>query len=113
MRVTESRCLLLWASCRRAFLLAGVLAMGLPAAPTAAQRTTVISGQVVNESGAPVAGAFVTLRETRVGVAHTSYSNAQGRYALAGVPPGVYEVTAKKEPCAGRTVTPSNPSPGS
>ena len=76
-------------------LIAVALSLGLLQTPVAAQGGNRISGEVVDEAGAPVQAAFVTLREARVGVAFTAYTNPAGRYSLGGVPPGVYEATAR------------------
>ncbi len=86
-------------------LLFGALAAGLTSTPIAAQGSSRITGEVVDEDSAPVQGAFVTLRETRVGISHTAYSDVRGRYTLTGVPPGVYEVAARK-PQVGRDIRP-------
>lgn len=60
-----------------------------PARPTAA--AAVISGRVTDSlSRAPVAGVTVTVVGTRLG----AVTNAEGRYTIAGVPPGAFTLRA-------------------
>ncbi len=61
-------------------------AQSAPAAQTAPTTATQVSGTVTDTTGAPVAGATVTLSGPQ---AYTATSDAQGRYALQ-VQPGVY-----------------------
>ena len=63
---------------------AAIAVLALAAAPAAfAQSTTGgVSGRVTNESGAPVAGATVTVRHDPTGTTTTAVTNADGVYSV-------------------------------
>jgi hypothetical protein len=61
----------------------------------AAQGTSTISGRVVDESLSALPGATVTITNISTGVARTSTTNDEGAYAMPGLEPGVYKVTAE------------------
>lgn len=71
------------------------LACGLAAAPAAAQDTTAaIDGQVTADSGAPKAGAKVTVVHVPSGTVSTATTDAGGNYSLRGLRVGgPYSVT--------------------
>ena len=71
-----------------------VLAVWLAAATVAAAQIASGSlvGDVVDEAGAAVAGATVTATATATGVSRTTSTNADGRYVVAGLPPGGYAI---------------------
>lgn len=77
-------------------LLTGFLALTLTiifsAANLFAQATGSIKGQVLDPSGAVVAGASVTVKSAS-GQTATATSNAQGSYEIKGLAPGAYSVT--------------------
>jgi hypothetical protein len=54
-----------------------------------------LTGTVVDPSGAVVAGATVTARNTGTGIERTTTSGDDGTYSLIGLPPGEYDVTAE------------------
>ena len=62
-------------------------AQSVPAAQIAQATASVVSGLVADTSNAPVAGAIITLTGPRT---YTATSDAQGRYTITGVMPGVY-----------------------
>ncbi len=72
------------------------LAMAGTAVPAQAQQKTgaFVSGQVVDQAGAPVAGARVTLSSSSTGYSRTITTEADGRYRFPSVPFGAYELTA-------------------
>ena len=76
---------------------AGVLfASFLLAAPVAAQVTTAdITGRVLDQNGAAVAGATITARNTGTGQQRSAQSDQQGNYTIAELLPGTYEITAE------------------
>ena len=76
---------------------AGVLfASFLLAAPVAAQVTTAdITGRVLDQNGAAVAGATITARNTGTGLQRSAQSDQQGNYTIAELLPGTYEITAE------------------
>jgi Fe(3+) dicitrate transport protein len=76
------------------FFLAATL---LVSAPAAAQTAAPLSGSVVDSTGAVVPGAAVTLRRSAGAVVRATSTDAAGRYAIVGVEPGDYVVTAALE----------------
>ena len=58
--------------------------------------TATILGQVKDSSGAVVAGAKVTARDTDTGQTRTAVTGDDGEYRLDALPVGNYEVTAEK-----------------
>jgi hypothetical protein len=62
------------------------------AAPVFAQTTASIQGTVTDQSGAAVAGATVTVKNTSLGVDRTSQTNSVGSYEVPALPPGIYSV---------------------
>jgi Carboxypeptidase regulatory-like domain/TonB dependent receptor len=56
--------------------------------------TAQLSGQVTDASGAAVAGATITVRNTGTDVTYTATSNSQGLYVAPNLPPGNYELKA-------------------
>ena len=53
-----------------------------------------ISGNVSDDSGAPLPGVTITATNTATGVARTTVSNPSGHYQLALLPPASYSVAA-------------------
>ena len=56
-----------------------------------------ISGNVVDESGAKVAGALVTVESSRSGTRLEVKTDKKGHFAVAGLGTGTWRVTASKE----------------
>ena len=77
-----------------ALLGAGVAAGTVAIAPAAAQDYTsgAISGQVTDESGAPISGATVTVTSNDTGVSRTTTSAANGSFRIAALPVGNYDI---------------------
>ena len=67
-----------------AALAALLLALGVTARQAAAQKTGIIAGRIVDDSGASVRDAQVTVR----GRAAPAVTDSAGRYRLADVKPG-------------------------
>ena len=65
------------------------------AAPIFAQAvsTGTVVGQVIDPSGAAVAGATITMTDLSTKLTRTTSSNAEGRYIFVNVVPSVYDVT--------------------
>jgi hypothetical protein len=61
----------------------------------AQQGTAEIRGRVLDQSGAALPGATVVVRNQASGVFRQGVSTADGSYFLAGVVPGVYELSAE------------------
>jgi carboxypeptidase family protein len=55
-----------------------------------------VAGLVTDASGGSVAGATITLTDKATNTPRTTTSNEAGRYLLANVPPGSYEIVANK-----------------
>ena len=51
-----------------------------------------VSGTVVDQAGASVAGAVITLHQVSTANTRTTHAEADGRFALAALPPGSYRV---------------------
>jgi len=51
-----------------------------------------LNGTVTDPSGAAIAGASITVRNTTTNISYTGMSNDRGFYAIASLPPGDYEL---------------------
>lgn len=84
---------------------AAAVALSVPAAAYAQQLTTSIEGTVTDASGAPVAGAAVTVTDTRTGVTRTQTTGNGGQFTVDNLTPGgPYEVAASASGLEGQTV---------
>ncbi|MGB7310395.1 MAG: carboxypeptidase-like regulatory domain-containing protein, partial [Candidatus Acidiferrales bacterium] len=80
------------AACGR---LSGFLALILLlAAGARAQVSASVTGQVTDPSGAAIAGASVTARNVDTGAARDVVADGEGRYVVAALPVGDYEIHA-------------------
>jgi hypothetical protein len=80
-------------------------ALALPVAAYAQQITANVSGQVLGESGTPVAGATVTVTDTRTGSARTSVTGNDGLFSADNlVTGGPYTITASAPGYQAQTV---------
>ena len=81
----------------RAWLHALLLVAGLAApAPLLAQHgatTASVTGVVIDESGAVIAGAVVKARETSTNVERSTTCDGEGQFLLAALQPGSYRIT--------------------
>ena len=76
----------------KAMLLLMIFTVGI--APVWGQvETGAISGTVRDTSGAAVAGATVTVRNTATSAERTVTTGDQGQYTITALPPGIYELT--------------------
>ncbi|MGV3554517.1 MAG: TonB-dependent receptor [Croceibacterium sp.] len=83
------------ASCLQALSVTGMAVGAIAlAAPAAAQDYTrgVLVGTVVDEAGAPVSGAQVTVTSNEQGFSNTAVTNAAGGFTVSGLPTGTYTV---------------------
>jgi outer membrane receptor protein involved in Fe transport len=62
------------------------------AASAFSQTTANIQGTVSDQSGAAVAGAKVTVKNTAMGIERTTQTNSIGAYEVPALPPGTYSV---------------------
>ncbi|HEX6940000.1 MAG TPA: TonB-dependent receptor [Longimicrobiales bacterium] len=76
----------------RGLLVAAVLALMAWADAGAQTSTGTLRGRVLDEAGAPVAGAAVHARNVATGAERTTLSAENGAYVLVGLAPGVYEL---------------------
>ncbi len=79
---------------RTLFLLVLTMLLALPVA--AQTHLAAIRGTISDVNGAAVPGVTVTLTSIATGESRTTVSGAQGEYALASLPLGVYELKAEK-----------------
>ncbi len=85
-------------SSRRALVLACAVLVIVALVPPAAAQTGMVKGKVVDDKGAPIEAANITI-EFKDGIAR-SYkvkSNKKGEYTQIGLAPGNYKITAEKE----------------
>lgn len=73
-----------------------VSAMLLLACSVRAQSTSQLSGVIFDPDRASVPDVAVTLKNAASGVMFEAQSNNDGNYVFAVIPPGVYELTARK-----------------
>ena len=66
-----------------------------PATSAAQQETATIIGTVLDQQRSALAGATVTARNTDTGFVRAGVSDQEGRYRIAAVPPGSYEITVE------------------
>jgi hypothetical protein len=81
-------------------VLSFVTAVGLVLLATDARAqstTSAITGLVRDASGAALAGVHVTARHAGTGLARTATTDVHGRYMLAALPLGAFEVRAERE----------------
>lgn len=62
-----------------------------------AQTAATISGTVHDQSAAVLPGVTVTARSGETGLARTTVTGPEGRFVIAQLPPGVYEIRAELE----------------
>jgi Carboxypeptidase regulatory-like domain len=76
------------------------------ATPAFAQQiVTDIEGQVTDETGNPIAGATVTVTNTRTNAVRTTTADSQGNFRVSALQPGgPYEVTTNADGFEGQTV---------
>ncbi len=79
----------------QAIALLGAGATAFVAAPAAAQDYTsgAIIGTITSTSGAPVAGATVTMRSVAQNQVRTFVTNGAGNFSASGLTPGTYDIT--------------------
>ena len=78
-------------------LVVGVVAglLCLPALTDAQVETATVVGSVTDSQGAVLPGAIVTARNTDTGISRSGSCDAAGRFRIAAIPPGSYEITAE------------------
>ncbi|MBA3297569.1 MAG: carboxypeptidase regulatory-like domain-containing protein, partial [Acidobacteria bacterium] len=76
---------------KRAFILFLLLVTSFVTG-VAAQTAATVSGIVLDPSGAVVPGVTVTAKSGATGLLRTAVTGPEGRYVLAQLPPGLYEL---------------------
>jgi hypothetical protein len=77
-------------------LFGSALLLLLSSASAFAQQTTGnITGRVVDQQGAAVPGASITVKNPATGLTRTETSDAEGAYRVSALPVGIYEVLAE------------------
>ena len=66
-----------------------------PAGLAAAQTTATLSGSIVDSSGALLPGVLITVRQLTTGFTRTATTAADGRFVVAGISAGPYELRAE------------------
>lgn len=79
---------------RRAALSAALLLLVATSA-LHAQATATLNGRIVDQGGAVLPGATVSVTHTATGVARTTVTNAEGLYSIPALNPGVYDIQAE------------------
>lgn len=82
----------------RKFLVTGASVLALFLMPCIAEAqldTGNIAGVVTDETGGTLPGVSITARNLATGQLRTATTNVEGRYQVAGIPPGQYSITAE------------------
>lgn len=75
--------------------IAALLYLGISTSARAQSTTSLIRGTVVDQNGGPIKGVRVTVRsDTQIGGPKSAYTDDDGSFRIAGLLPGVFDVTA-------------------
>src|SRR5688500_1433519 len=80
----------------RAPRLATLIVAACVATPLFAAETATVVGRITDGSGAVVPAAAVTARNVHTGLVRSAITDTDGAYRIPVLPPGVYEVVAKR-----------------
>src|ERR1700688_4555893 len=80
----------------RALFCVLLLALAIPFAALAQQYSGTITGTVTDSTGATVAGAAVSARNTGTNATYQTTTSDQGGYSFAQLPVGTYEIQVKQ-----------------
>ncbi len=83
--------------CGRSFIATVLLALMAPRAAAAQQETATVIGTVIDAQRAALPGVIVTVRNVETGFNRTGVTDTEGRYRVAAVPPGSYEISAQMQ----------------
>lgn len=81
---------------RKVFIATVLLALMAPLA-AAQQETATVIGTVIDAQKAALPGVSVTVRNVETGFNRTGVTDTEGRYRVAAVPPGSYEISAQMQ----------------
>jgi hypothetical protein len=80
---------------RTIVLFAVVLVVSLTAPLALAQTSATLAGRVLDAGGGALRGVLVTARQSATGLQRSATSDEEGRYVIAALPPGTYELRAE------------------
>lgn len=80
---------------RHAFISVLAALLLIPASAAAQQETATVIGVVNDAQHAALPGATITARNTETGFARAGVSDSEGRYRIAAIPPGSYELSTE------------------
>jgi TonB dependent receptor/Carboxypeptidase regulatory-like domain len=81
--------------CSAVVVVCAAASLLLPARALGQQETATIIGTVQDSQRGALPGATVTARNIGTGLTRTAVADAEGRYRLAAIPPGAYEIAAE------------------
>src|SRR5260370_35317527 len=70
-----------------------VVVGSLPACGQVDSATATLKGTVIDPQGAVLVGAAVTATNAGTGISRTGKTASDGRYQIAALPPGLYQIT--------------------
>ena len=82
---------------RRVFIAAVLCALMAPVVAQAQQETATVIGTVLDAQKAALPGVTVTVRNVETGFNRAGVTDAEGRYRVAAIPPGSYEISAQMQ----------------
>src|SRR4030095_15732274 len=85
--------------------IARLACLGTAAHAAAQSGTGTLAGTVIDDQGAAIPGAVVTVTEQATGALRTTTSDAEGVFRLAGLAPGRYTVSVTLDGFAPLTIT--------
>ena len=88
---------------RRGFTLVVTIVLSI-AATAGAQPLAILQGRVSDASGGLLPGAIISIRDTSTGFNISVFTDEQGRYAIAAIPPGTYTVAADASGFGGEVI---------
>ncbi len=91
-----------WSFCVFALFL--VLLASLPAHSQVDYATATLKGTVLDPQGAVISGATVSATNSRTGTSRAVKTQSEGRYQIAALPPGTYQVSFEKQGFAKQVV---------
>jgi hypothetical protein len=72
------------------------LSLGAPPAWSQSSASGTVAGQVTDQQGAAMPGVDIKLTDPSTNIAHTTKTNEAGRFIIANVSPGTYDITFAK-----------------